>query len=90
MTAVRKGHGALAIGNVLGADVLNVLFVSGTAAAVDPRRTAGAAAVFFLPSARSSCVGECSSPSVTAVRKGHGALAIGNVRCSQPVSGKPE
>ena len=34
VTAVRKGHGALAIGNVLGADVLNVLFVSGAAAAV--------------------------------------------------------
>ena len=34
ITAVRKGHGALAIGNVLGADVLNVLFVSGAAAAV--------------------------------------------------------
>jgi cation:H+ antiporter len=33
VTAVRKGHGALAIGNVLGADVLNVLFVSGAAAA---------------------------------------------------------
>ena len=33
ITAVRKGHGALAIGNVLGADVLNVLFVSGAAAA---------------------------------------------------------
>lgn len=34
ITAVRKGHGELAIGNVLGADVLNVLFVSGAAAAV--------------------------------------------------------
>lgn len=36
ITAVRKGHGELAIGNVLGADVLNVLFVSGAAAAVTP------------------------------------------------------
>ena len=34
LTAVRKGHGELALGNVLGADVLNVLFVSGAAAAV--------------------------------------------------------
>ncbi len=34
ITAVRKGHGELAIGNVLGANVLNVLFVSGAAAAV--------------------------------------------------------
>jgi cation:H+ antiporter len=34
ITSVRKGHGELALGNVLGADVLNVLFVSGVAAAV--------------------------------------------------------
>jgi len=34
VTAVRKGHGELAVGNVLGADILNVLFVAGTAAAV--------------------------------------------------------
>jgi cation:H+ antiporter len=34
LTAVRKNHGELALGNVLGADVLNVLFVSGASAAV--------------------------------------------------------
>jgi len=34
ITAVRKGHGELALGNVLGADVLNVLFVAGASAAV--------------------------------------------------------
>ncbi len=34
ITAVRKGHGELAIGNVLGANVLNVLFVIGASAAV--------------------------------------------------------
>ncbi|UCH26049.1 MAG: sodium:calcium antiporter [Trueperaceae bacterium] len=34
LAAVRKGHGELALGNVLGADVLNVLFVSGAATAV--------------------------------------------------------
>jgi len=34
ITAVRKGHGELAIGNVVGADILNVLFVVGSAAAV--------------------------------------------------------
>src|SRR6056297_412336 len=33
VTAVRKGHGELAIGNVIGADILNVLFVVGGAAA---------------------------------------------------------
>lgn len=34
VTSVRKGHGELALGNVIGADILNVLFVSGAAAAV--------------------------------------------------------
>ncbi|MBN1686354.1 MAG: sodium:calcium antiporter [Spirochaetales bacterium] len=34
IASVRKGHGELALGNVLGADVLNVLFVSGASAAV--------------------------------------------------------
>lgn len=36
VTAVRKGHGELAIGNIVGADILNVLFVIGAAAAVTP------------------------------------------------------
>lgn len=34
MTALRKGHGELALGNVIGADILNVLFVAGAAASV--------------------------------------------------------
>lgn len=34
ITAARKGHGDLAIGNVIGADILNVLFVVGASAAV--------------------------------------------------------
>jgi len=34
VTATWKGHGELAVGNVIGADVLNVLFVVGGAAAV--------------------------------------------------------
>lgn len=34
ITAVRKGHGELAVGNIIGADILNVLFVLGSAAAV--------------------------------------------------------
>ncbi len=34
ITAVRKGHGELAVGNIIGADILNVLFVVGGAAAV--------------------------------------------------------
>ncbi len=34
VTAVRRGHGELAVGNIIGADILNVLFVAGSAAAV--------------------------------------------------------
>ena len=34
VTSVRKGHGALALGNIIGADILNVLFVAGASAAV--------------------------------------------------------
>lgn len=34
ITATRKGYGDLAIGNILGADILNVLFVVGAAASV--------------------------------------------------------
>lgn len=34
VTAAFRGHGELALGNVIGADVLNVLFVAGAAAAV--------------------------------------------------------
>jgi cation:H+ antiporter len=48
ITAVRKGHGELAIGNVLGADVLNVLFVSGAAAAVTQGGLAVPPQFFYL------------------------------------------
>ncbi|MFW6213548.1 MAG: calcium/sodium antiporter [Spirochaetota bacterium] len=41
ITASRKGHGELAVGNVIGANILNVLFVVGASAAV----TAGGLAV---------------------------------------------
>ncbi|MEX0330558.1 MAG: sodium:calcium antiporter [Puniceicoccaceae bacterium] len=36
LTAVRRGHASLALGNIIGADILNVLFVAGAAAAVTP------------------------------------------------------
>jgi cation:H+ antiporter len=36
ITAIRKGHPALLIGNVIGADILNVLFVVGAAALAKP------------------------------------------------------
>jgi len=34
ITSIRRGHGELAVGNIIGADILNVLFVAGTAATV--------------------------------------------------------
>ena len=34
VTAARRGHGELAVGNVIGADILNVLFVAGVSSAV--------------------------------------------------------
>lgn len=34
VSAARRGHGEIAVGNVIGADILNVLFVAGTAASV--------------------------------------------------------
>lgn len=36
VTAARHGHGDLAVGNIVGADILNVLFVAGLAAAFTP------------------------------------------------------
>ncbi len=36
ITAARKDHGDLAIGNIIGADILNVLFVAGMSATVTP------------------------------------------------------
>lgn len=37
VSAARRGHGELALGNIVGADILNVLFVAGAAAAVTPQ-----------------------------------------------------
>lgn len=48
ITAVRKGHGELAVGNVIGADILNVLFVAGASAAVTPRGLIAAPHFFKL------------------------------------------
>ena len=48
VTAARRGHGDLAIGNVVGADILNVLFVAGAAAAVTPRGLAAGPHFFVV------------------------------------------
>jgi cation:H+ antiporter len=48
VTASLKGHGELAVGNVIGADILNVLFVAGAAAAVTPDGLAAGSTFFFI------------------------------------------
>ena len=37
VSATLKGHGELAVGNIIGADILNILFVAGAAAAITPQ-----------------------------------------------------
>jgi cation:H+ antiporter len=51
ISAARKGHGELALGNIIGADILNVLFVAGAAAAVTPSglKADGSFFLFFFP-----------------------------------------
>jgi len=48
VTAARKGHGELAVGNIIGADILNVLFVAGAAAAATTGGLAAPAHFFTL------------------------------------------
>ena len=48
VTAARQGHGELAVGNVVGADILNVLFVAGASAAVTPAGLPAPAHFFSL------------------------------------------
>ena len=51
VAASRKGHGELAVGNVIGANILNVLLVVGASAAVSARglRVSAHAATLLLP-----------------------------------------
>ncbi|HDR15133.1 MAG TPA: sodium:calcium antiporter [Desulfobacteraceae bacterium] len=48
ITAVRKGYGEIALGNIIGADILNVLFVAGLSAAVTPGGLAASGEFFRL------------------------------------------
>lgn len=48
VNSVKKGHGELALGNVVGANILNVLFVIGTAAAVTPGGLVVPTAYYYL------------------------------------------
>ena len=48
ITSVRKGVGELAVGNIVGADILNVLFVLGLSAAVTPQGIAVPIYFYYL------------------------------------------
>jgi cation:H+ antiporter len=48
LTATLKRQGELAVGNVVGADILNVLFVAGAAASVTPRGLKAEPHFFYL------------------------------------------
>ena len=48
VTSSLRGHGDLAVGNVIGADILNVLFVSGSAAAVTAEGLEASKVFFFV------------------------------------------
>ncbi|MEA1963684.1 MAG: calcium/sodium antiporter [Candidatus Aerophobetes bacterium] len=49
IASVLKGHGEIAIGNILGADVLNLLWIIGTAAIVNPIRVNPRTIAFAYP-----------------------------------------
>ncbi len=81
ITAVRKGHGELALGNIIGADILNVLFVTGAAATVTPGGLAVPPKFFqlFFPAliivVTVLCIG--ISRSTYELRRGFGFVLLG-------------
>lgn len=48
--AARKGEGALAVGNILGADILNICWVAGLSAVVNPLSLSSKQILFMFPS----------------------------------------
>ncbi len=48
VTAARRGHGELAVGNIVGADILNVLFVAGASATATPAGLAAGGHFFVV------------------------------------------
>jgi cation:H+ antiporter len=48
--AARKGEGALAVGNILGADILNICWVAGLSAVANPLALSGKQIYFMFPS----------------------------------------
>jgi cation:H+ antiporter len=49
ITALIKGHEELSVGNIIGADILNVLFVTGAAASATPVKVEPAFFYLYLP-----------------------------------------
>lgn len=49
ITAARKGHGDLAVGDILGADILNIVWIIGAAATVHPLFVGRKVTLFSLP-----------------------------------------
>ena len=50
VSAVRKNHGALAVGNILGADILNICWVAGASAIANPLTMERDVILFMFPS----------------------------------------
>ena len=50
VSAARKGHGAIAVGNILGADILNICWVAGVSAIANPLVLTPRVVRFSLPS----------------------------------------
>ena len=49
VSAARKGHGAIAVGNILGADILNICWVAGVSAIANPLELSPQVVHFSLP-----------------------------------------
>jgi cation:H+ antiporter len=49
ITAARKGEGELSIGNILGANIMNVCWVAGASAVVNPLILGGREILFMFP-----------------------------------------
>ena len=50
ITAARKGHGALAVGDIIGADILNVAWIAGASAIANPLVVPSNVVWFMFPS----------------------------------------
>ena len=50
VSATRKGHGALSVGNILGADILNISWIAGASAVANPLTVSMKVVYFMFPS----------------------------------------